>query len=80
MLRRPAVLAPILVLALSSSVALGAQDKTFEDTVALEPGGRLSLDATRGSVRLISWDRPTVEIRARIERPRGVDGDYGSTC
>ena len=74
MLCRWPILAPVLVL--SSAVALSAQDKTFEDTVMLEPGGSLSLDATRGSVRLTSWDRPTVEIRARIERPRRVDDDY----
>ena len=76
MLRRSPVLPLILVLGLSSSVALGAQDRTFEDTLTLEPGGSLSLDTTRGSVRLTSWDRPTVEIRARIERPPRVDDAY----
>ena len=38
--------------------------------------GSLSLETTRGSVRLTSWDRPTVEIRAWIESPRFVGGDY----
>ncbi len=69
MLRRCPLLAPVLVLTLSSCVAISAQEKTFEDTVTLEPGGSLSLEATRGSVRLTSWDRPTVEIRTRIEPP-----------
>ena len=59
-----------------SSVTLSAQGKTFEDTVALEPGGSLSLDTLRGSVQLTSWDRSTVEIRVRIEPPPGVDEDY----
>ena len=80
MLRRCATLAPVRAFAIivSSCVALRAQETTFEDTVTLEPGGRLSLDTTRGSVRLTSWDRPMVEIRARIEPPRGrgVDADY----
>ncbi len=76
MLRQSPALALILVLALSFSVGLSAQDRTFEDTVTLEPGGSLSLDTTRGSVQLTSWDRPTVEIRARIERPPRVDDDY----
>ena len=78
MRRRYPVLALPLVVALSSCVALGAQERTFEETVMLEPGGRLSLDTTTGSVRLTSWDRPMVEIRARIEPPRGrrVDADY----
>jgi hypothetical protein len=74
MLHRSAL--PVLVLVLSAGVALSAQDTTFEETVTLEPGGRLSLDTTRGSVRLTSWDQPTVEIRARIEPPSGVDDDY----
>ncbi len=76
MLRRCAALAPVLACAIvvSSCVALSAQERTFEDTVRLEPGGRLSLDTTRGSVLLTSWDRPTVESRARIEPPLGRGG------
>ena len=78
MLRRCPALAFVLVPALSSCVALSAQDRTFEDTVTVEPGGSLSLETKRGSVRLTSWDRPLVEIRARIEPRRGlgVDADY----
>ena len=37
MLHRTAL--PVLVLVLSAGVALSAQDTTFEETVALEPGG-----------------------------------------
>ena len=29
----------------------------------LEPGGQLSLDASGGSVLLLAWDRPQVEIQ-----------------
>ena len=61
-----------LGLAVACSVA-GAQERTFEETVALEPGGRLSLDTSRGSVALTSWDRSEVEVRARITRPSQVD-------
>ena len=62
----------VLVLALAGAAAV-AQERTFEETVALEPGGRLSLDTSRGSVALASWDRPEVEVRARIAPPPQVD-------
>ena len=61
-----------LVLALAGT-AVAAQERTFEETVALEPGGRLSLDTSRGSVALTSWDRSAVEVRARITRPSQVN-------
>jgi hypothetical protein len=63
-----------LVLAFAGAAAV-AQERTFEETVALEPGGRLSLETSRGSVALASWDRPAVEIRARIAPPPQVDDD-----
>ena len=61
-----------LVLALGGT-AVVAQERTFEETVALEPGGRLSLDTSRGSVALTSWDRSAVEVRARITGPSQVN-------
>ena len=69
----PACLLPLL---LAAPGLAGAQGDTFEETVALEPGGSLSIEATGGSVLLLAWDRPQVEIQARIEAPADVDGDY----
>ena len=66
----------VLVLVLSMSVVVSAQERTIERTVALEPGGGLSLDTARGSVRLTTWHEPGVEIRARIEAPRDIDIDH----
>ena len=66
----------VVLLALAGCVAVSAQDRTFEETVPFESGSRLALETRRGSVRLISWDRSTVEIRARIEAPAGVDIEY----
>ena len=66
----------VLALGLSMSVVASAQERTIERTVALEPGGGLSLDTSRGSVRLTTWHEPGVEIRARIEAPRDIDIDY----
>jgi hypothetical protein len=58
-----------------SSPAL-AQTKQFDKTVPLPSGGYLSLNATRGSVKLTSWDRNEVEIHARIQAAPRVDADY----
>lgn len=72
MLSRSRSLACFPVLALALAASAGAQERTFERTLALEPGGTLALDTTRGSVHLTSWNEPQVEIRARIEPPGGI--------
>jgi hypothetical protein len=66
----------ILIVAFAGTAAL-AQERAFEETVALEAGGRLSLDTSRGSVALTPWDRSEVEVRARIVPPPLVDDDCG---
>lgn len=66
-----------LALVLSGCVTVSAQDKVFEAVASLEPLGRLALETGQGTVRLSSWDRPTVDIRARIEPPVGADADEG---
>ena len=66
----------LLPLILAAPAVAGAQGDTFEETVPLEPGGSLTIDASGGSVLLLAWDRPQVEIQARIEAPPDVDGDY----
>ena len=59
-----------------SAPTVSAQDRTIEETLVLEPGGRLALESTRGSVRLTGWDQPRVDVHARIEPPSNVDDDY----
>ena len=66
-----------LVLVLAGCVTVSAQDKVFETIVSLEPLGRLALETGQGTVRLSSWGRPTVDIRARIEPPVEADADEG---
>lgn len=66
----------LLALMLAPPALAGAQGDTFEETVPLAPGGQLTLDAVAGSVLLLAWDQPRVEILARIEAPADVDGDY----
>ncbi len=53
-----------------------AQTKTFDDTVDLAQGGRLTLEGNKGDIRVTAWDENRVEIKARIEAPRNVDADY----
>ena len=64
-----------VVLGLVGGGIAAAQDKTFEEVVPLEPGSLLTLETGRGTVRLTSWDEPTVDIHARIEPPPSADAD-----
>ena len=70
------LLACLLPLMLAAPGLAAAQGDTFEETAALQPGGSLAIEASGGSVLLLAWDRPQVEIQARIEAPADVDGDY----
>jgi hypothetical protein len=65
-----------ILAALAVAAPAAAQSKQFDKTVPLPSGGYLSLHATRGSVKLTSWDRNEVESRARIQAPARVDADY----
>lgn len=66
----------IVAAALLVGASVQAQVKIVEETATLELGGRLTLEVSRGSVQLTSWEQPRVEIRARIEPPRGVNASY----
>jgi hypothetical protein len=67
----------VAALALAAGPAL-AQTKQVDDTVPLEAGGSLYLDAGEGSVSLTAWDRNEVEIKARIESDRDSDREYAA--
>jgi len=73
MFKLPCFALPILLLAPNP---LAAQSRNIDQTVPLKPGGLLRLEATKGSVRLTSWDRPDVQIRARIEADPKAPPDY----
>lgn len=48
------------------TLASAADVKEFHQTVPLDPAGRFTLDTYKGSIRITAWDRPQVEINARI--------------
>jgi hypothetical protein len=72
----PWAFAAALTTILAASSPAAAQDREFTRTVDLQPGGRLRVEGSKGSIRLISWDRAQVDIRARIELPREESADY----
>jgi hypothetical protein len=74
-MKRIAVFAAILALAVSA--AASAQERTVDRSLAIDAGGRLSLESDRGTVNLTSWDQPTVQVHATIEPPQGASADYG---
>ena len=73
----PSAFGAALILLLGAATA-AAQSREFSRTVDLQPGGALRIVGTKGSMRVTSWNEPRVEVRARIERPEGVDADYAA--
>ncbi|MBZ5608813.1 MAG: DUF4097 domain-containing protein [Acidobacteriia bacterium] len=60
--------APLIAVALlAASSASAADSKSVNRTVALSSTGSVHLDTFKGSVQVTTWDRPEVEINARIE-------------
>jgi hypothetical protein len=45
----------------------GADTKDVTRTLALNPTGAVTLDTLRGSIHVAAWDRPEIEIKARIQ-------------
>ena len=66
----------LCALALSLPALSGAQTRDVSETIALDSGGRLSVDGSKGSITLTAWDRDEVQVQARIEAPKNVSGDY----
>src|SRR5262245_10699721 len=52
------------------------QSKEFRKTVELQSGAEFRLETDKGSVRLTSWDKNSVEIFARIDPPENESEDY----
>jgi hypothetical protein len=73
---------PVKPLILAAALSIGAQalaasepaSKEISKTVALEKDGRVSLETYKGTIRISGWDRPDVEVLARVE-PDGGCGD-----
>ena len=61
------VLPALLAMSILMAPPATAQSRNVDQTIPLKPGGLLRLEATKGSVRLTSWDRPDVQVRARID-------------
>ena len=66
---RPAACVSMTLLSavLAVSAAGGADFKEIHKTVPLDPGGRVSIETFKGSIDVTTWDRPEVDITARIE-------------
>jgi hypothetical protein len=66
----------VCALVAAAAAPAAAQDREFSQTVGLDSGGSLRVTGSKGSMRITGWDRPEVEIRARIAVPEREDGDY----
>jgi Putative adhesin len=63
-------------LTLLTLAALQAADsKDVNKTVALTPNGAVTIETHKGSIHVTTWDRPEVDIKARIEAESGTTMD-----
>jgi Putative adhesin len=60
-----------LALPLAAGMAQAADTKEVHRTVTLAAGGRVAIDAYKGSITVTTWDKPEVRVDAVIE----PDGD-----
>lgn len=76
----------VTVLAVSATISGASGDqsdqsnrsgtRTFDQTVSLSPTGSLTLETHNGTIDVGTWDRPQVQIHARIEQGGILPGDY----
>src|SRR5947199_8745483 len=62
----------LLTTALLTSTLLAAADsKTVDKTLPLPATGSVTIEGHNGSVKINTWDRPEIQINARIEMNSG---------
>ena len=54
------------VLSLTAAAAAGAADRDFERTVSADAKGSVRVSNVAGTVNVSGWDRPQVEVKARL--------------
>jgi DUF4097 and DUF4098 domain-containing protein YvlB len=57
----------IVLLTLACGALCAAQTKNVDKTLALRASGSVTLESHNGSIHVETWDRPEIEIHARIE-------------
>src|SRR5512143_889461 len=65
-MRRSPVLLTFAFLTLVAASALAANVKEVHKTVPLDPNGKVTLDSHNGSVTVLAWNQPSVQVDARI--------------
>ena len=64
---RALVPAVAILLGIHGSLSAETASKELRRTVSLEPDGQVAIETFKGTIRITAWDRPQVEVMARIE-------------
>jgi DUF4097 and DUF4098 domain-containing protein YvlB len=51
---------------LASTAAVAADDRIFDQTVAADPRGTVDISNVSGSIDVIGWDKPQVQVHAEV--------------
>jgi hypothetical protein len=57
----------LLAVSIAAQTAVGANFKEIHKAVPLNPDGRVSIETFKGWIDVAVWDRPEVDVTARIE-------------
>jgi DUF4097 and DUF4098 domain-containing protein YvlB len=63
---------------LIASFALAQDSREISKTLPLKADGEVAIDTYKGSITITTWDKPQVEIRARIEADDEFDTKYSA--
>jgi hypothetical protein len=74
MKRLPFFTLALLAAGLCAGAAAALEIKEVRRTIPLEPGGQVSVETYKGWIEVRTWDRPEVEVSARVE-PDESSGD-----
>ncbi len=68
----------LTALAITPVVTLSQESREVTKSFPLNTGGEVTLDTYKGTITVTGWDKPTVEIRARIESDDTFGDEYAA--
>lgn len=68
----------LVAIPLFTAPSFSQDSREITKTVALKADGEVTIDTYKGSITISTWDKPQVEIRAKIEADDAFDTEYSA--